>query len=60
VPVKGPCQSRVLAGAVDHGRPTLVQSVPEGLYLVGRTHIGEVHEGLYPIGGTPQWSRGRV
>lgn len=34
------------------GRPTLVQSVPEGLYHAGQAHIGEVNERLYPMGGT--------
>ena len=47
----------------------LGQSVPEGLHpvegthagavceelqLIGRTHVGEVHGGLSPVGGTPR------
>ena len=62
-------------GLWPHGGPTLEQPVPEGLHpvegiysgvvhgelqLVGRTHTGEVHGGLSPVGGTPHWSRGRV
>lgn len=34
------------------GRPMLVQSVPEGLYLVGQAHIGEVNKRLYSMDGT--------
>ena len=41
-------------------KPVLEQSVPEGLQPVGRTHVGEVHEELSPVGGTPRWSRGRA
>ncbi|GAB0179988.1 hypothetical protein GRJ2_000464100 [Grus japonensis] len=67
--------SRLLAAPVDHGRPMLEQSGPEGLHLVegtpagavdaelqpvGRTHVGEAHGGLSPVGGNPCWSRGRV
>lgn len=59
-PVEDLYQSRHLAGAVVHRRTTLAQSVPEALYPVGRAHTGEVHEGLYPVEGTPQWSRGRA
>ncbi|GAB0208304.1 mitochondrial enolase superfamily member 1 [Grus japonensis] len=36
-----------------HGGPTLEQPAPEGLHPVGETHIGAVHEGLSPVGGTP-------
>ena len=38
----------------------LEQSVPEELQPVGRTHVGEVHGELSPVGGTPRWSRGKV
>ncbi|OPJ81253.1 hypothetical protein AV530_009472 [Patagioenas fasciata monilis] len=43
-----------------HGGSTLEQSVPEGLHPVERTHVGEVCEGLSPMGETPWRSRGRV
>ena len=49
-----------LAGPVPHGGPTLEQSIPEGLHPMEKTHVGEVCEGLSPVGGTPRWSRGRV
>ena len=40
---------------------TRAGAVREELEPVGRTHVGEVHEGLYPMGGTTQWSgRGEV
>lgn len=29
------------------------QSFPEGPHLVESSHIGEVHQGLYPVGGMP-------
>jgi len=53
----------------------LEQSVPKGPYTVERTHartgfeelqpvvrthVGAVHEGLYPMGETIHWSRGRA
>lgn len=55
-----------LAGIAAHGGTTLEQSVPEGLYPLEGNHIiivleelrpmertrGEVHEGMYPVGGT--------
>ena len=50
----------LLSGLVTRGGPTLEQSVPEGLQAAERTHTGEVHGGLSPVGGTPHWSRGRV
>jgi len=34
-------------------------AVSEGLHPVERTHVGGVHQGLYLVGGTPCWSRGR-
>ncbi|GAB0190893.1 AN1-type zinc finger protein 5-like [Grus japonensis] len=37
--------------------PTLEQFVKN---CSPRTHAGEVHGGLSPMGGTPRWSRGRV
>ncbi|GAB0180774.1 EH domain-containing protein 4 [Grus japonensis] len=37
------------------GDPTLEQFAP-----VGETHVGEVREGLSPVGGTPCWSRGMM
>jgi len=40
--------------------PVLEQPVPEGLHPMGRTHFGEVHEGLSPMEGTPCRSRGKV
>ena len=57
------------------GGPILEQSISEGVHPVeriragavyeelqhmGRTHTGEVHEGLFPVGGTPYCSRTRV
>lgn len=42
-----------LAGLVTHGAPTVEQSAPEGMYLVGRTHVGAACVGLYPMGKTP-------
>jgi len=33
-------------------------AVLEKLQPVGRSHLGGVHEGLYPMGVTPPWSRG--
>ena len=45
-PVESPHWSRLLAGAVICRGPTLQQSVPEGLYPVGRAHAGAVCEGL--------------
>jgi len=50
----------MLAGLVTLWGPTLEQSVPEGLQLVGRTHIGELCGELSPMRGTSSWSRGRV
>ncbi|KAK4814017.1 hypothetical protein QYF61_004647 [Mycteria americana] len=38
----------------------LEQSIPEGLQPMERAHAGAVHEGWYPVGGTPHWSRGRA
>jgi len=32
-------------------------AVCEELQPMGRTHVGEVHGGLSPMGGTPRWSR---
>ncbi|GAB0207450.1 zinc finger and BTB domain-containing protein 5 [Grus japonensis] len=50
-----------LAGIVAHGEePMLEQSIPEGLYPMERTRAGVVREGLYPMGWTPRWSRGKV
>ncbi|GAB0185959.1 zinc finger and BTB domain-containing protein 5 [Grus japonensis] len=42
------------------GDPTLEQFAPEGLHPVGETHVGEVHEGLSLVRGTPCWSRGTM
>lgn len=71
---KGDCDplgSRILAGAVERGGcavagllagpvtlqgPTLEQSAAP----VGRTHTGEIHGGLSPVGSTPGRSRGRL
>ncbi|PKU41973.1 suppression of tumorigenicity 5 protein isoform x4 [Limosa lapponica baueri] len=39
---------------------THVGAVCEELQPVGRTQVGETHEGPSPMGGTPRWSRGRV
>lgn len=58
-----------LAGSVAHMGPMLEKTIPEGPYPIERTHagaglkelqpmartdVGEVHEELYPLGGTPQ------
>jgi len=39
--------------------PTLEKFV-ENCKPVGRSHVGEIHSGLSPVGGPPHWSRGRV
>ena len=66
---RSPHWSRFVGRTCDPvGEHTLEQSVPEelhpweGLMLqpVGRTHAGEVHAELPPMGGTPCWSRGRA
>ncbi|GAB0183460.1 zinc finger and BTB domain-containing protein 5 [Grus japonensis] len=73
---RSPCRSRFAGRTCDPvEEPTLEQSVPEGLHLMGETHIGEVREGLQPmgrthigavggglspVGGTPRWSRGSM
>lgn len=64
-----------LSGTVGLGRPMLEQSIPEGLYAVertragggpgkqqpkGKTHVEAAHKGLYPVGMTSSWTRGRV
>ena len=36
------------------------QAVLEELQPMGRTHVGEVHEGLTAVRETPCWSRGRA
>ena len=38
---------------------THAEAILEELQLVGKTHVGKVHEGLYPIGCTVHWSKGR-
>ncbi|GAB0208471.1 EH domain-containing protein 4 [Grus japonensis] len=38
---------------------THAETICEELQPMGRTHVGEVHGGLSPMGGTPHWSRGR-
>ncbi|GAB0179878.1 hypothetical protein GRJ2_000453100 [Grus japonensis] len=35
---------------------THARAVHEELQPMGRTHVGEVHGGLTPVVGTPQWS----
>jgi len=39
---------------------TAAEVVCEELQAVERTHTGEVHGGLSPMGGTPRRSKGRV
>jgi len=34
-------------------------AVCEELQLAGRIHIGKVHGGLSPVGGTPCWKQGK-
>jgi len=34
-------------------------AVCEELQPVGKSHFGEVLGGLFPVDGTPRWSRGR-
>ena len=43
-----------------HVERTHAGAVCEDLQSVGRTHVGEIHGGLPPVGGTPCWSRGRA
>lgn len=50
----------ILAETAACVEPVVERSVPDELHLVGQTHAGEVHHGLYPIGGTPCWSLRRV
>jgi len=38
---------------------THAEAVCEELQPVGKIHVGEVHGGLSPVGGTPCCSRGR-
>lgn len=33
------------------------EAVPEELEVNRETHVGALSEGLYPVGGTPFWSR---
>lgn len=51
-------RSRFSAGTVSRVGPLVEQSVSEGMHLVEWTHIGEVHQKLYHMGGTLHWSRG--
>lgn len=44
--MESPCWSRLLVGGMICGGSLLLQSVPEGLYPVGRAHAGTVCEGL--------------
>ncbi|GAB0181585.1 hypothetical protein GRJ2_000623800 [Grus japonensis] len=73
---RSPHQGRFAGRTCDPvGDPTLEQFAPEGLHPVGETtlekfvkdcspwerlHVGEVHEGLSPVRGTPCWSRGMM
>jgi len=49
----------LLAGLVTL-RGTHTGAVCEELQPMGRTNFGEVHGGLFPVGGTPHWSKGRA
>ena len=71
-PVESPCQSRLLAGAVaygekscrskflagtmTHGRPTLEQSVPVGLYSLGKDPCWSSSERTAAHRKDPCWS----
>jgi len=61
-PAEDPCHARAgfLEGTVVCGGWMLEQSVPEELHPMERTPVGEVCEGLYPVGETSCWSRGRA
>jgi len=51
--------SRFAAGLMTL-RGTHAGAVSEEMQPVGRTHSGEVHGGLYPMGGSPHGSRENV
>ena len=57
---KGPMLEQSVPEGLQPGEGTLAGAVCEELQPMGRTHVGEVHGGLSPVGGTPWWSRGRV
>lgn len=61
-PVEKPMlESTLLAGAVAHGEEPPQQQVSwQNQQLMGRTHGGTVHEGIYPVEGTSNRGRGRV
>jgi len=44
--MESPCRSRLLAGMVACGRPTLKLSIPGGLYSVEWTSTEATHEAL--------------
>ena len=50
---KAHAEASFLAETAAHWGPTLEQSIPEGLQPTERAHGGAVHEGWYPVGGTP-------
>jgi len=57
---RSPGWSRFADRACDLVERIHVGTVPKELQPVGRTHTGEVHGGLSPMGGTPCWSSRRV